>query len=145
MGPNVCLRTLFSDKMTCGAPSPVCPYATRQANVRFVFHFSMPKSLTHYYQESGRAGRDGRPADCVVYFSYNDKRKLEWMLRKSASELGASSGRSRIGARFHACPPFGAASRRQRQATARVCGCHVGATAHAQRATSTTDTATNGH
>lgn len=37
----------------------------------------MPKTLTHFYQESGRAGRDGLPSKCIVFFAYRDKSRLE--------------------------------------------------------------------
>ena len=52
-------------------------------DVRYVIHFSLPKSITHYYQESGRAGRDGLESDCRLYFSYGDKATHEMMVRKS--------------------------------------------------------------
>jgi ATP-dependent DNA helicase RecQ len=67
-----------------------------RSNVRCVIHATMPKSVEHFQQETGRAGRDGLPAECVLLYSPGDGVRWQRLLRDAAMESGGSEEALRV-------------------------------------------------
>ena len=65
-------------------------------NVRFVIHYSMPKAMEDYIQECGRAGRDGKHSNCLMYHSLKDKRTHEYLIAQGKKDKSAGKNGSKI-------------------------------------------------
>ena len=62
-----------------------------KSNVRFILHYDLPKNLENYYQQIGRAGRDGLRADCLMLYSYGDVGTLRYFIEQEPPELRRGS------------------------------------------------------
>ncbi len=94
-GLDAKVRTRISDHFRSERLNVVCATVAfgmgiDRGDVRCVIHAAMPKSIEHYQQETGRAGRDGMPAECVMFHSAADVVRWKQLMERNARETGSA-------------------------------------------------------
>ncbi len=84
-------RLFLEDRVKIVVATLAFGMGINKPNVRFVIHYDLPRSVEQYYQEIGRAGRDGKPAQALLLYSWADCRKIDFFLRDKSGKERASA------------------------------------------------------
>ncbi len=118
-GMTAAARQMTHDRFMAGKAPVICATSAfgmgiDKPDVRFVIHYDMPETLEAYYQESGRAGRDGGEGDCILFYNDDDAKRLRSFIdRDLPSELQREVARSKLQRMVDYCSTTTGCRRRQ--------------------------------